>query len=356
MKRAITVGAGLVPAPGHAAAPAPAPARRPGATTRVAPTIGVLAATLSLLAGSFAAASPALAQGEGGRYYSETGHTLDARFVAFFDRHGGEAILGYPITDSFIDPRSGWRAQYLENARLELVPEGSAGVVGVRLSALGEALGGWDAPLSPDQIPASADATCRYYAESGHAVCHAFLDFYLSNGGPAQFGYPISEFKLEGERIAQYFQAFRFEWYPEAAPGAQVRLASLGRQHFEAMGYSQTLLRPRLPSDILLYQVLELRPRVSVAHPVLGADGRQTVYVVVRDQNLNPVPGATVVLTIHLAGGDRIVLLPATDDRGLSQISFEYAGQPRGLSASLDVTVVLDQLQVLTRDSFLIWY
>jgi len=26
------------------------------------------------------------------------------------------------------------------------------------------------------------------------------------------------------------------------------------------------------------------------------------------------------------------------------------------MSASLDVTVVLDQLQVLTRDSFLIWY
>jgi len=26
------------------------------------------------------------------------------------------------------------------------------------------------------------------------------------------------------------------------------------------------------------------------------------------------------------------------------------------MSATLDVTVVLDQLQVLTRDSFLIWY
>ena len=298
----------------------------------------------------------AAAQGAGGRYYSETGHTLDARFVAFFDNHGGEAILGYPITDSFIDPRSGWRAQYLENARLELVPEGSGGVVGVRLSALGEALGGWEAPLTPDQIPASADATCRYYPESGHAVCHAFLDFYVARGGPAQFGYPISEFKLEGERIVQYFQAFRFDWYPEGGPGAQVRLAPLGRVHFDALGYDQALLRPRLPSDILLYQVLELRPRVSVAHPVVGAEGRQTVYVTVRDQNLNPVPAATVVLTTHLAGGDRIVLLPATDERGLSQISFDYAGQPRGLSVALDVTVILDRLQALTRDSFLIWY
>ena len=298
----------------------------------------------------------ALAQGEGGRYYSETGHTLDARFVAFYDGHGGEAILGYPITDSFIDPQSGWRAQYLENARLELAPEGSAGVVGIRLSALGEALGGWQAPLAADQIPASADATCRYYPESGHAVCHAFLDFYLSHGGPAQFGYPISEFKLEGERIVQYFQAFRFDWYPEASPGAQVRLAPLGRQHFDVMGYDPALLRPRLPSDIQLYQVLELQPRVSVAQPVLATDGRQTVYVAVRDQNVNPVPGATVVLTIHLVEGDRIVLLPATDGRGMTQISFDYTGQPRGLSVALDATAVLDRLQAFTRDSFLIWY
>ncbi len=348
MNRAITVGAGLVPAPGLA------DLRRHGATTRVAPTIGILAAVLLLTL--IALVSPAEAQGEGGRYYSETGHTLDARFVAFFDGHGGEAILGYPITDSFIDPQSGWRTQYLQNARLELAPEGSAGVVGIRLSALGEALGGWQAPLPADQIPTAADADCRYYAESGHAVCHAFLDFYLSHGGPAQFGYPISEFQLEGERIVQYFQAFRFDWHPEAAPGAQVSLASLGRQHFDAMGYDPALLRPRLPSDIQLYQVLELRPRVSVAQPVLGTDGRQTVYIAVRDQNLNPVPGAAVLLTVHLADGDRTVLLPVTDERGMSRISFDYTGQPRGLSVALDATAVLDRLQAMTRDSFLIWY
>jgi len=106
----------------------------------------------------------------------------------------------------------------------------------------------------------------------------------------------------------------------------------------------------------LLYRVLQLRPKVSVAHPVLAADGQQTVFVVVRDQNLNPVPGATVVLTVHLVEGDRIVLLPSTDERGSSRISFDYAGQPPGTSVGLDVTVVLERLQALTRDSFLIWY
>ena len=76
------------------------------------------------------------------------------------------------------------------------------------------------------------------------------------------------------------------------------------------MGYDPALLRPRLPPDIVLYEVLELRPQVSVGHPVMDADGNQTVSVSVRDQNLNPVPQATVVLTIHLADADRILLLP----------------------------------------------
>jgi len=300
--------------------------------------------------------APVAAQWAGGRYYSQTGHTLDARFVAFYDAHGAEAILGYPITDSFIDPRSGWRIQYLENARLELASDSASRRVGVRLAALGEALGGWDPPLAAEQIPAAGDATCRYYPESGHAVCHAFLDFYDANGGPALFGYPISEFKLEGDRIVQYFQAFRFDWHPEAKEGPPVRPAPLGRIHFDRMGYDPALLRPRLPSDPEQYEVLELRPRVSVRVPIAGADGSQTVYVGVRDQNLNPVPQATVVLTIHLDGGDRLLLLPPTDARGLSHIDFDYAGQRRGFRVELDVTVVRDGLQALTRDSFLIWY
>ncbi|HMK07860.1 MAG TPA: hypothetical protein VK449_02410, partial [Anaerolineales bacterium] len=184
---------------------------------------------------------PAAAQEEGGRYYSETGHTLDGRFVGFFDDHGGSAILGFPITDSFVDPASGWRIQYLENARLELAPEAGSGRVGVRLAALGEALGGWQAPLDAAEIPGAADANCRYYAESGHSVCHAFLSFYQAHGGPDSFGYPISEFQLVGDRIVQYFQAIRLDWYPETPSGEPVRVAPLGRQHFDQMGYDPAL-------------------------------------------------------------------------------------------------------------------
>jgi len=300
-------------------------------------------------------AAPASAQQGADRYYSETGHTLDGRFTAFFDSHGGLEVLGYPITDAFIDPQSGWMIQYTENARLELAPQAGSSV-GARLGALGEALGGWDPPLTAEQVPPSADATCRYFPESGHAVCHAFLTFFDRMGGSALFGFPISEVKLEGDRIVQYFQAFRLEWFPEDLSGRTVHVAALGRQHFDAQGYDPRLLRPILPHDMVQYQVLELRPRASVALPLAPAEGEQIVSVAVRDQNWNPVARASVLLTVHLADEDRLLLMPLTDERGISQIAVTYAGQPRGTTVEIEALVVLGSLQAETRDSFRIWW
>lgn len=299
---------------------------------------------------------PAYAQTDDGRYYSETGHTLDGRFTAFFDSHGAVEILGYPITDAFIDPQSGWMVQYTENARLELVSQGGSGPVAVRLGALGEALGGWDPPLTAEQIPTSADATCRYFPESGHAACHAFLSFFDRMGGAGLFGFPISEFKLEGDRIVQYFQGFRLDWHPEDTTGRTVRVAALGRLHFDRSGYDLALLRPNLPQDMVLYQVLELRPRTSVAQPLAPAEGEQIISLAVRDQNWNPVPQASILLTVHLADEDRLFLMPPTDSRGVSQLAVGYARQPRGTMVELEFLVARGALQAETRDSFRIWW
>lgn len=314
--------------------------------------------TVVLLTLAFAASYGFLAeaQSDDGRYYSETGHTLDGRFVAFYDEHGGSEILGFPITDSFIDPQSGWLIQYTGNARLEFVPQANSGFVGVRLVALGEALGGWDPPLTAEQIPPSADATCRYFAESGHAVCHAFLEFFDRMGGAELFGFPISEFKLENDRIVQYFQGFRLEWYPEDAVGRPVRVGALGRVHFDRLGYDPGLLRPRLPQDLLEYQVLELSAKSSVSDPLTASDGGQLISIAVRDQNFQPVARASVLLTIHFADEDRLLLMPPTDERGISRIEVAFDDQPRGTVVELEFLVARSGLETETRDSFRIWW
>src|SRR3990170_546203 len=315
-------------------------------------------ATAALLLGISLApqASQAVAQGEGGRYYPETGHTLGASFIEFYDSLGGTEILGYPISEPFVDPLSGWLIQYTENARMELVPSRQEGESRPRLSSLGEALGGWEPPLEAPGGIFGSSANCRFYSESHHNVCYAFLDFYESHGGPAAFGYPISEFTLEAGRIVQYFQAFRFDWYPEDPGGGRVRRAPLGRAHFERLGYDLELLRPRRPDDLSAFVVTELRLNASLMVPVAPSAGSQTVFLAARDQTLGPVARAAVMLVAHFPNGDRTLVMPLTDDQGVSRLTLNYEGVPPGSTVDLEFWVVYGELQAVTRDSFRIWW
>ncbi len=104
------------------------------------------------------------------------------------------------------------------------------------------------------------------------------------------------------------------------------------------------------------YAVTELRPTASVWSPCLGPSGAQQVFIVVRDQNANPVAGAAVLLMAHFPDGDRAVVMPQTDERGISQLSLLYEGQPPGRVVTLEFLVVFGELQAQTRDSFRIWW
>ncbi len=306
------------------------------------------------LAAEFGDAPAAVSAGGGGRYYAETGHTLAPEFVAYFDEHGGLEILGYPITEAFVEPGSGWLIQYTENARLELAPASSGSAASVRLSALGEAVGGWQPPW--DAGPLGVSRGCRFYRESGHSVCYAFEEFFLAHGGPSLFGFPISEFTLENGRIVQYFQNLRLDWRPEDASGDRVRVGALGRVHFAAMGFDPALLRAVPPPDPDLYQVTELRLSSSVWESISASEGAQRVFVLVRDQNLAPVHGAAVVLTARFPGGDRTVVMPVTDEQGLSRLTLGYTDVPPGSSVVLEFSVVFEDIEASAEDSFRVWW
>src|SRR3990172_8166871 len=218
-------------------------------------------------------------------------------------------------------------------------------------------MGGWDPVIDDGQGPLGAGAGCRFFAESGHKICHAFLDFYDARGGPGTFGFPISEFKLENERIIQYFQGFRLDWYPDSPDAGLVRIAPLGRLHFEAMGYDSVLLRPNMPSNMLLYRVVELHPQSSVDRAIVGPSDTQRVFVVVRDQNANPVGGAAGPPGAHFSDGEQTFVMPQTDERGISQVDLSFQDQTRGANVDLELWAVWrGELQAVTRDSFRIWW
>jgi hypothetical protein len=293
---------------------------------------------------------PAAAQ-SGGRYFPETGHTLDGRFLGFFDRYGGAEIFGYPITESFRDPTSNQLIQYTENAQFEwqLDDEGN-GFASLR--PLGEILGGWHLPDSSGQ---GEGRGCRYFEQSGHASCYSFLSFFSSHGGQDLFGLPISDFEIQNDRIVQYFQYFRLDWYPDAPEAEQVRVGPLGREHFRAQGYDPALLQPVSSEGNAEYRITELRPSASVANPTVAPGDSQSIYLVVRDQNLLPVEGAASLLIAHTPRGDRYFLMPKSDEQGLSQLRYDVAELGRGQSINLDIWVVHAGFKAVVRDSFGIW-
>lgn len=299
---------------------------------------------------------PVLAQGGVGRYYSETGHTLDPEFTDYFDSHGGLDILGFPITDAFVDYWTGLVVQYTQNSRMEYFANPSTGSMQVGLKELGVVFVGERALDLADPLASGSSADCEYYPISGHSVCFMFLDFYRDHGGPQLFGYPVSEFTIENDRLVQYFQGFRLDWYPENIAGQQVQVAPLGRMHFELMEYDRELLRPKTPNDAQLYQVVKLIPQASVASPVMGSSGVQAVNVVVRDQNLLPVESAAVTLVAHFTDETRTLLMQPTDENGVSSLALTFDAQTPGTEVDLEFFVVSGTVLTMTRDSFRIWW
>jgi hypothetical protein len=299
---------------------------------------------------------PVLAQGISGRYYSETGHTLDPEFVTYFDEHGGLQILGYPITDAFVDYWSGLIIQYTQNARMEIFPDPETQAMQVRLKELGILFVGERALDLTDPLAVGPNADCEYYPLTGHNVCFMFLEFYREHGGPQLFGYPVSDFTIENERLVQYFQGFRLDWYPENPQQHQVQVAPLGRVHFEVTGYDRDLLRPRTPNNAMLYEVITLHPKASVEKPIAAVSDTQVVYVVVRDQNYLPVSAAAVTLVAHFPGETRTLLMAPTNEDGISQLELAYVDQPIGAQIDLEFYVSSGTVLTTTRDSFRIWW
>lgn len=70
---------------------------------------------------------------------------------------------------------------------------------------------------------------CRYFPQTEHYVCDAFLQFYHSRGGTALFGYPLTDaYHDQALNLrVQYFQNFRMEWHPNNPDPYKVQLGLL---------------------------------------------------------------------------------------------------------------------------------
>ena len=188
------------------------------------------------------------------RYFVETSHFLRGAFLNYWETHGRTPVLGVPITEPIVE--GGLTVQYLERARLEWHPEISNDPNrAILLSRLGvEASEQKGLHFSP--LAGGSDTfTSHFFKETGHNLSNAFLQYWLSNGGLAVFGYPISEEFAEvnvsdGKTYTvQYFERNRFEWHPELLPPDNIQLGLLGVEYARTSDLAP-LARVLLPAEI----------------------------------------------------------------------------------------------------------
>lgn len=292
------------------------------------------------------------------RYYPQSGHSVQGEFLkAYLSNPNPERIFGYPITEEYVEASQGQgrTVQYFERARFELnidAPE----ELRVTISPLGEFM---KSARQPQPLPNNSPG-CLSFPESEFVVCYAFRDFFEANGGTIIFGFPLSNFEILDQRIVQYFQRARFEWYPELPAGQRVTLAPLGRIYFDYIREDPALLLPSPPMDVrdnLPNTVLGLRARAYPQRATLPPQGEQTIHIIVQDQNLMPVSGAEVSLVLSLPSGreDRIIVPGFTDKNGIIRYTFQFTEQPPGM-ALIQVDAAYQSIQARTLTSFRIWY
>ena len=175
------------------------------------------------------------------RCFAATGRCIAGVFLAYWEAHGGLARHGLPLSDEFTQTLADGRpytVQYFERSRFELHPEHAA-PDDVQLGQLGRALHPADPPDGPPRGPGVQDGF--YFPETGHWVGGRFFDYWYTQGGLAQFGYPLSAALVErlddgNAYTVQYFERARLEYHPENLSPNDLLLGQFGRRVYAICG------------------------------------------------------------------------------------------------------------------------
>jgi carboxypeptidase T len=182
---------------------------------------------------------PVTLPGTASHLFPETGKTVRGIFLDYWNKNGGLAQQGYPISEllgevSDLDGKV-YAMQYFERAVFEYHPENAGTPYEVLLSQLGTFQYKQRYPNNaPGQQPNTLQGSVLF-PETGKRLGGRFLDYWKSHGGLAQQGYPISDEFMERsdldgkEYLVQYFERAVFEYHPENAGSPyEVLLSQLG--------------------------------------------------------------------------------------------------------------------------------
>lgn len=173
---------------------------------------------------------PPAETGDDLRYFEDTGHTLSAPFLGFWQQNGGEQMLGKPITEPF--EQSGRLVQYFERVRLEHFPEHVGTDEEIQLGRLGSFVT-HDRTFERQPPGVGPEEDSRYFEQTGQYIRGEFLQFWEAYGGLERFGMPISPVIEEDGTTVQYFERARFEY--GLTPDRTSRVVKLGKIGLDAL-------------------------------------------------------------------------------------------------------------------------
>ncbi|MEO8289153.1 MAG: phosphate ABC transporter substrate-binding protein PstS [Chloroflexota bacterium] len=231
------------------------PRRKAGKVLSVIALAGLMGGLLPAASGT-----SAYAQSDS-RTFNETGKTVKGKFLDYWNKNGGLAQQGFPISGELQEKSDvngkTYTTQYFERAVFEMHPENSA-PYDVLLQLLGRFQ--YDKKYGKAGAPgqkASTDNATRF-AATGHSVGGKFRAYWEKNGGLAQQGYPISDEFTEKSATdgktytVQYFERAVFELHPENAAPNDVLLSLLGKFQYDAKTKGESLDYPGLTGNVNL--------------------------------------------------------------------------------------------------------
>jgi hypothetical protein len=313
---------------------------------------------LVLLMASLAARPFQQITDDGSWTFSESDFTVSGEFLDLY-KQTDEYLLhfGLPITDVVDHPvYPGAKSQYFQRARMDLYPNEPEGQR-VRLAPLGVWLYDETRRGKPANLP-YVPSVCRMFEARQIPVCYDFLKFYEEHEGEIYFGEPIAPMeKLANNRIVQYFERARLEYWPENPPDMRVMLTDVGRIDCD-ITCPKPGSNPGSSGNIPFKGNIKLTVHAFSARPLVAPNSTQTVYVIVQNQSLQPQSGVLVTLSVLLPNGQlQNHRLAETDLNGLSKIDLSVgAYKPNQI---VEVTVQAEMPQgpeATTSTYFRIWW
>ena len=181
--------------------------------------------------------TPAKPMGNG-VYHTQTNHNVESMFAGCWSENGGLPQFGYALSEpgyQLLADGNYYLVQYFERHRMEYHPENPSNLR-ILLGQFGREIRGSADPA----VEAAKDHTTTYFQETGHNVPEDIMAYWKTNGGLAQFGYPLTEVfeeKLENGQVyeVQYFERARFERHPENLQAYNLLLGQFGRTILQSL-------------------------------------------------------------------------------------------------------------------------